>query len=146
MERDAGRLSPEGLLAELGWLRALAHRLVADPDVADDVLQRVCLHALERPPRTAGGVAGVRRWLSTLTRRFAAHDARARGRRERRERRVARREALPDSTADVAARREVLHEVVDAFAELAPADHELLSWRYFDGLDVATNSRLRSAS
>jgi len=129
-------LGPERLLAQLGWVRALAHRLVSDPNVADDVLQRVCLRALEQPPRDVNGEAGLRRWLSTLTRRMASHAERSQRRRGRRERKAARPEALPP-TVDLAAQREVMHDLVDVVTGLDARDATVLMQRYFDGLDIA---------
>ncbi len=129
-------LAPDQLLAELGWIRSLAHRLVADPNVAEDVLQRVCLRALERPPQHLTGLGGIRRWLSTLTRRTAAHVSRSEGRRARRERGAARPEALP-SAADHAEHREALHHVVDALGTLSPAEQALLRGRYFAGRSMS---------
>lgn len=136
MKDSPDTLAHEQLLAELGWVAALAHRLVSDPNVADDVLQRVCLVALEKPPRNVSGTAGIRRWLSTLTRRTAAHSRRSEGRRAKREERAARAEALP-STVNVAERREVLHQLVDALSDLEANDRLLLTQRYFEGLCIA---------
>jgi RNA polymerase sigma factor (sigma-70 family) len=138
-------ISPDDLLSELGWVKALAHRLVLDPNVADDILQRVCLRALERPPRDVSGVAGLRRWLSTLTRRLARHSQRSESRRTRRERVAAAHEATP-STVDLSARREVLRSVVKAVTELKERDFTVLSQRYFDGLSMAELADLHGVS
>jgi DNA-directed RNA polymerase specialized sigma24 family protein len=43
-------LDVERLLAQSGWARRLARRLVQDQDQAEDVLQETWVAALERPP------------------------------------------------------------------------------------------------
>ncbi|GEM_PF-2232972 len=126
----------EQLLAQLGWVKALAHRLVVDPNVADDVLQRVCLLALENPPRDLSGEQGLRRWLSSATRRLVHHSQRSQSRRARRERGAARPEELP-STATVAERRELMRTLVDALTGLDEPYFTVLTLRYFDGLTIA---------
>jgi hypothetical protein len=43
---------PDALLADLGWLRALARSLARDPALGDDLAQEACLQALRHePPR-----------------------------------------------------------------------------------------------
>lgn len=147
MEPSPPKFSADDLLAQLGWVKALAHRLVVDPNVADDVLQRVCLIALQKPPANVSGEGGLRRWLSTLTRRQARHVGRAEWRRAAREQRVAQAtaDALP-ATVDVAARREILQALVQAVAELDDKDLSVLTQRYFDGLEVGTMAQLLKVS
>ncbi len=136
MDTPRDTIGTEQLLAQLGWVKALALRLVVDPNVADDVLQRVCLLALEKTPRDVSGEAGLRRWLSTVTRRLASHSRRSEARRRHREEGAARREGLP-ATVDVAARREALHSLVDAVTGLSQPDLTTITQRYFEGLSVA---------
>lgn len=58
----------EALLAEVGWIRRLARRLVRGEGEAEDLTQSVLTMALEqRPPRRDG----LRGWLSVATRRLA---------------------------------------------------------------------------
>jgi len=92
--------------------------------VADDALQRVCLVALQKPPRRrTGGEADLRAWLVDVTRKRARQARRSEPRRRRREQRVAMAESLP-ATVDVAARRELLRLFVDAVTGLPePALH-----------------------
>src|SRR5262245_26558486 len=52
--------TPEALLSHLGWLQALARRLVRDDDLADDLVQETLLTAVKRPPRDAGATGA---WL-----------------------------------------------------------------------------------
>lgn len=57
------RNDPETLLAHAAWLRKLARSLVADPALADDVVQDTWVAALRRPP-DAG--RPLRPWLRTV--------------------------------------------------------------------------------
>lgn len=136
MEHSHPHHDSEQLLAQLSWVKALAHRLVVDPNVADDVLQRVCLLALEKPPRNLSGEQGLRRWLSSVTRRLVHHSQRSQSRRARRERGAARPEGQP-STATIAERRELMRALVDALTGLDEPYFSVLTMRYFDGLSIA---------
>jgi RNA polymerase sigma factor (sigma-70 family) len=129
-------VASDELLAQLGWVRALAGSLVHDPHAADDVLQRVCLLALEKPPARVTHGAGLRAWLASATRTLAAHSARSASRRRRREHVFARPEALP-STADTVERRERLTRLVEAVTSLQEPDFSTIVERYFDGLTTA---------
>src|SRR5262245_11601004 len=135
MDSRDDTLLPDELLAQLGWVRALARSLVADPDVTDDVLQQVCLLALRKAPREAAGGPRLRAWLATVTRRLALHAGRAESRRARRESIAARPEALP-STADVAVHREALRRLVDAVTALEEPYYSAVVGRYFEGREV----------
>src|SRR5262245_19481219 len=117
MEAESDSLHPDDLLAQLGWVRALARSLILDPDVTDDVLQEVCLLALQEAPRQARTGPRLRAWLATATRTLARHVRRADDRRARREQAAAAHEALP-STSDVAEQREALRNLVDAITSL----------------------------
>ena len=135
MEHSHPHHDSEQLLAQLSWVKTLAHRLVVDPNVADDVLQRVCLLALEKPPRNLSGEQGLRRWLSSVTRRLVQHSQRSQRRRALRERVAARPEEQP-STATVAERRELMRDLVDALTGLNEPYFSVLTLRYFDGLTI----------
>ncbi|HEX5010847.1 MAG TPA: sigma-70 family RNA polymerase sigma factor [Planctomycetota bacterium] len=136
MDADGDALRSDELLAQLGWVRALAQRLVADPDVTDEVLQQVCLLALQRTPPDARTGPRLRAWLATATRRLAEHAGRSSARRQRREQAAARPEVLP-STIDVAVHREALRSLVEAMSGLEEAAYSLLVARYFEGRSVA---------
>src|SRR5262245_20982528 len=88
------------LLEQAEWIRALAQRLVGSADLAADVAQDAWVIALDRPPRTA---STIRLWLTAVVTHVISRSARTEGRRERRERRVARPESLP-SAADLVER------------------------------------------
>jgi RNA polymerase sigma-70 factor, ECF subfamily len=145
MALDRETLRPDELLAQLGWVRALARRLVADPDVTDDVLQQVCLLALEKAPSDARAGPRLRAWLATVTRNLARHAARSDGRRLRREQAAARPEALP-STADIVAHREALRRLVDAVTSLEEPYYSVVVARYLDGCPVAEIAARNGAS
>ena len=55
------------LMANDAWVRTLAHRLVADPHVAEDVAQEAWLAALTNPPRKG---SAARSWFGRVVRNF----------------------------------------------------------------------------
>lgn len=110
-------LDGEALLAELGWVRALARSLVRDAALAEDAAHETCLLALERPPRAASGSA-LRAWLARVTRTAVRVRLRAERARERREAAHARPEASEPSAGEVVARAELLQRLVATVMEL----------------------------
>lgn len=76
IESQAPRI--EELLGHLGWVRALAGRLVADAASADDLVQQTWLAALERPPRHGSNPRG---WLARVLKNQLRQGARATRRR-----------------------------------------------------------------
>ena len=58
----------DALLAQRQWVRALARRLVADGDRADEIEQRTWLAAMERPPARLDSPRG---WLAVALRNAA---------------------------------------------------------------------------
>src|SRR5262245_21495357 len=74
MEPRAARLDQEALLANAGWLHALAASLVRDPATADDLVQDTWLVALQHPPRNEGSTQA---WLARVLRNFALKRRRA---------------------------------------------------------------------
>ncbi|HKE01655.1 MAG TPA: sigma-70 family RNA polymerase sigma factor, partial [Planctomycetota bacterium] len=118
--------SAEILLAEVGWLRRLARSLVADPNLAEDLAQRTVLAALEHPPSDDRSLRG---WLRRVLVNFLHQERRAAGRREDRERRVARAEAY-ELTDRVAVHR----KVVDAVVALEEPYRTAILLRFFEGL------------
>src|SRR5262245_11994197 len=88
-------MSPELLLRESAWLRALARSLVADVHQAEDLAQDTLVAALEHPPQRRG--TSLRAWLGTVARNFARMRARTQASAGRRERDAARHEALPST-------------------------------------------------
>ncbi len=119
------------LLANAGWVKALAFRLVSDEAAADDLAQETWLRALERPPRDAATVRSLRAWLARVVARFALqrrrHDAAA----ERREHAAAVSEAQPD-VADVVAHAELHRRIVDSVLALDEPYRATLLLRFFE--------------
>ncbi|MBL8842195.1 MAG: sigma-70 family RNA polymerase sigma factor [Planctomycetes bacterium] len=124
-------LSPHAarLVAQRGFVRALARRLVA-PAAADDVAQEVLTASLAAPPREAGALRG---WLATATRQLAAKWWRSEARRGTRERGAAQREALP-STAELVERVELEQELSRAVLALGEPERTTLLLRFHEGL------------
>ena len=123
--------SADILLQHTGWLKALARRLLRDESRADDVVQRVFLQAIRRPP-PSGTMPPA--WLAQVARNEARQllrSERARAVREQRATRV--RNAPP--TSDVVQRAEILGRVVDAVLSLDEPFRTVVLLRYFDGLE-----------
>jgi RNA polymerase sigma-70 factor (ECF subfamily) len=119
------------LLANAGWVKALAVRLVADEAAADDLAQETWLRALERPPRAADTARSLRAWLARVVGRFALQRRRHDEAAERRERAVAAAEAQPD-VADVVAHAELHRRIVDAVLALDEPYRAMLLLRFFE--------------
>ena len=113
-------------------MRALARALVSDESRADDLEQQTWLAALEHPP---GDDRSPRGWIATVLRRTAARGRRTASRRDRRERAVARPEAVP-ATVDVVQEAEAHERVVRAVLELPEPFRRTVLLRYFDGCSV----------
>ncbi|HEX5010848.1 MAG TPA: sigma-70 family RNA polymerase sigma factor [Planctomycetota bacterium] len=138
-------LRPDELLAQLGWVRALARSLVLDPDVTDDVLQQVCLLALQNAPREASTGPKLRAWLAAVTRSLAFRSSRSDVRRRRRERAAAQADSQP-STVTIAAHREAFRQLVDAVMGLDEPYYSAIVARYFDGHSVPEIAAASGAS
>src|SRR5262245_62507800 len=99
---------PASLLRADRRLRELARQLVRDPGAAEDLAQETWLAAL-----ASGEIRFLPGWLATVVRRLSRDERRGAKRRERRERVVARPEALP-ATSELLAREEARRRVVEA--------------------------------
>lgn len=127
---DAGGLSPELLLRELGWVRELARSLLRNDALADDVVQETWLAASRQP---AGSVQRVRPWLASIVHNQVRRLVRGRGRRAAREAAVA--AAAPAaSSADIAERGALYRELTEAVMALEPPYRDAVLLRYLDGL------------
>ena len=67
-----GRPDVNALLAHAGWIASLASSLVADPNQAEDLVQKTWVAALEHPPRAprcsgAAPASTVRHSAATTT-------------------------------------------------------------------------------
>jgi RNA polymerase sigma factor (sigma-70 family) len=126
--------SLELLLAQEGWVRALARKLVSRESEAEDVAQSALAVALERPPHSGESAPILRAWLAQVARRLVIGGERAASRRLERERRVARAEALP-SASEIHAQEEERRIVVEALLALGEPFRTTLLLRYYRGLE-----------
>lgn len=112
METSAATHSEGVLLEELGWLRTLARRLLADPNDAEDVVQEAWLKTRDVVDRFPSR-GRLRAWLTGLVHRMARDTMRARRRRERREEVVAAsaRQDAEDGVERLVALESLLHTV-----------------------------------
>ncbi len=128
--------TPEGLLAEVRFVRSLARDLLADEHQAEDLAQETWLRFLRRPPRAP---EAARAWLRSVSARLSVDGLRAHSRRSVREERAARPEALP-SVADELAHTEILRsvaEIVLALEEPYRTTVLLAYWRGWDARRIA---------
>ncbi|HUR27904.1 MAG TPA: sigma-70 family RNA polymerase sigma factor [Planctomycetota bacterium] len=128
-----GHPTIESLLAHANWVRSLARRLVADPDVAEDLVQDTFVAALSHPPEHHHGFAS---WLATTlhnVRRTRQRRELARGTIEplgaRRERVV--------STDELAAQADLQRALVEHVLALEEPYRSTLLLRYFAELEPA---------
>jgi RNA polymerase sigma-70 factor (ECF subfamily) len=124
------------LAAQSAWVRAVARNLVRDPSRAEDVAQETLLAALANPPRDASDARRLRAWLARVAFNLSRLGSRQLARRQAREHRVARRDAVP-SVCDELEAAGTLDALAQALAELPPAYRDVIELRYFDGLSTA---------
>src|SRR5262245_27784987 len=118
------------LLEEVSWIRRLARELVADRELAEDLVQETCVVALERAPREA---QKLRSWLAEVLRNLLRQHARGQGRRRARETEAARAEAL--EPADALVERVLLQrELVNAVLALEEPYRSTVLLRFFEEL------------
>src|SRR6185369_2913889 len=122
------------LLRHHDWVRALARRLVADPNVADDVVQETWLEALRRPPRHATSARG---WLGTVARNAARKLGRSATRRGRHETAAPPAHSRDVPAEDVAAEAEVGRRLVELVLALDEPYRSAVLLRWFEGLAPA---------
>ncbi|MBK7641592.1 MAG: sigma-70 family RNA polymerase sigma factor [Planctomycetes bacterium] len=115
------------LLADAGWVRSLAARLVADPGTAEDLAQETLVAAWSRPP--APGTP-ARPWLARVLRNFARQRSRSESARSQRERASATRSRPQDDPVE---RAELAQRLARAVLELAEPYRTTVLRRYFDG-------------
>ena len=127
---SASRPIPGDIADHARFLRAIGRHLVMGEDQIDDALQTTLLTSLTRGPRDDHR---IRPWLSTVFRNAAKQSYRAEDRRTKRERFVARQEALP-STGEIAAKRDLIRSVSSAVTALREPYRSVVILRYYDGL------------
>lgn len=119
--------SPEELLAQTRWLRALARRLLNDPADAEDVAQEALVAALEHPPALGRPLAP---WLARVAANFARR--RRRSDRRRREREDESSAPLPlPSPVELVESLSVQQDVVRAVLALEEPYRSTLLLHYF---------------
>lgn len=123
--------------ADLTWLSKLARALVRDSEGADDLVQETVIAAL-RAPEIPG--KGRKAWLATIARRLAIQDFRKDSSRRARERRVARPEALPD-TSELVERAEMAEAVARAARSLDEPYARTILLRFMHGRTPAEIAR-----
>ena len=128
MDVPSTPLKPEDLLAQVGWVRQLAGRLVVDPDLREDVAQQVMLVALEQRPLVLNPAA----WLNRLVRNVAWQMNRSERARRGYERHAPLREpAAP--VEDLVAEAELQRRIVAAVLALDEPYRSSLLQRFFRG-------------
>ncbi len=122
---------PEDLLTgHVEWVRALARRLAADPDSAEDLAQDALVVALRGQPRDA---LRFRPWIAAVLRNLARQGARGTTRREAREELAARPAAVEPTDALV--EQVVLgRELAQAVLDLPEPYRTVLILRFWEGL------------
>lgn len=123
----------DALLAEAGWLRALAASLVSDPATADDLVQETWLAALRSPPSAD---RPLRPWLRTVLENFLRMRKRGAGAREARERV----RAAPESHGgelELVERVEEQRYLAREVLQLEEPLRSALVLRYYEGLSSA---------
>ncbi len=119
------------ILAEEGFIRSLALKLVRDDELANDVFQETLLAALRRPRKSN---APLRSWLARVVHNRVAQNHRERLRRERHE-------ALVDPTRDdcspfeLAEREGVRAHVVRAVEALNEPYRSAIVLRFYENLE-----------
>ncbi len=112
------------------WLRALARRMGAGAEVADDAAQDALLAWLRHPPQKP---ERLRPWLATVLRNRVREHARQERRRTRREHAAARAD-VEATTSEAFERRERWRAVIAAFRTLDRRTRRALWLRYMVGL------------
>lgn len=136
--QPANEITPEALLANASWMRALARGLLGDAHEADDVVQEAALAALRGAP--AGGTE-PRAWLARVVRNAAWRRLRTRARREAREQRAARPESQPPPQSETLERLELQEQLLKAVRALDEPLRTTVVQRYFEGRSSAEIAR-----
>jgi len=130
MATEPARTDLDRLLAQAGWLRGLARRLVADPEAAEDVVQDTWVSALRS--RLEGNV-GARSWLARVAGRLARWRQRSDQARRRRERSGGLGQPSP-AAAEVVERAQLQRVLVEAVLSLEEPYRSTILLRYFEDL------------
>lgn len=121
------------LLAQAGWVRELAGRLVEDQARADDVAQETLLAAWSSPPSDSSGLKG---WLATVAQNVARRLGRGERRRRDREQHVAEDRPKVQVDDELGERALRVRGLVDDVLALERIHRDILLLRYFEGLST----------
>lgn len=133
------------LLAQAGWMRALARSLVTDPDEAEEVVQEAWVVALGR--RSAVRI-DLSSWLRTVVRNLARRRAGRESRRPGVERLAARAESSAGAggeVRDAVERMELQRWLAEALLRLAEPYRSAVILRHVEGLDPGAIPGVRAA-
>ncbi len=128
--KNSPALTPERLLEETSWMRALARSLVREPERAEDLTQETLAIALARPPEDSGSLRG---WLAEVMRNLFREDLRKQSARRHREADAARPEALP-GTDELLERLGAQQRVAERLLALEEPYRTTILLRYYEGL------------
>ena len=129
--RDTSQDVMNRLTADAAFVRALAAKLVGDPDRAEDLAQEAGLAAVRKPPRTLS----VRSWLRQVMRNRIRQDHRAGQRRATHEQRSAESaSSASPGPLELAQRQETFRALSSAVLELSPALRDAVFLRYYEEL------------
>lgn len=131
-------ITAEQLQEHSHWVKALAHRLVADAAEADDLAQETWMVAM----RTHPPAGALRPWLGGVLRNLSLIGRRTAGRRKARERDAAQPEALP-TTDELVERADTQRTLVDAVIALDEPYRTVVMLRYFEDRTSAEIARDR---
>lgn len=120
----------QSLLEHAEWIRKLAHVLVRDPALADDLAQDTWVAALRSPPKQQGP---LKPWLATILRNLVRERARGNERRARREQ-ASPPPAAAEPVEDLAQRAEAQRLLVEFVLELPQHYRDVVLLSYFEGL------------
>ena len=129
--QDADRIQEE-LVAQAGWIRALAGSMLRDAAEADDVAQEACVAALRRGAPTG---ASFRPWIVHVVRNLLRQVGRGNRNRQHREALAATPEDAP-GTSDLAQRAELNRRLVDLVLQLPEAQRSAVLLHYFSGVSI----------
>ncbi|MFT7170857.1 MAG: RNA polymerase sigma-70 factor (ECF subfamily) [Paracoccaceae bacterium] len=148
METATRQIQQQQLLAQMGWVRGLARRLVTDPGLADDIAQDAWLAAHSAPPAHVESDGHLRAWLAVVVRNLVGKSGRSKSRRRGREERAARPEAI-ESSAELVAKGAMHRDLTNCVMALDEPYRSTLLLRYFEGLstdEVARRQQITPAA
>ena len=135
MAESDDRISLDQVLANMAWMRRLAHRLVGDAAKADDVVQQAWVEAVGHAP-PAGQ---LRPWLAGVVKNLARKGHRSDGRRRLRESAVE--SEAPTPPSDLVERLEIERAVADALLGVDEPYRTTVLLRYFEDLSASEIAR-----